>query len=82
VSVEQDNQQSARHSEISYVELDIPPSAQHSTCNNYQSILQVNVVLDNQQSARHSKISYVELVNQHSNVGLNVDCLADCLLPS
>jgi hypothetical protein len=57
VNVEQDNQQSARHSEMPYVELDNRHSAQHSICNNDRSFLKVSVELDNQQSARHSKIA-------------------------
>jgi hypothetical protein len=53
VNVELDNQQSARNSEISYVELDNRHLAQHSIYNNQQIFLKVYVEQDNQQSARH-----------------------------
>jgi hypothetical protein len=43
VNVELYNRQSARHSEISYVNLVNRHSARHSTCYNYQSILKVNI---------------------------------------
>jgi hypothetical protein len=65
VNVELNIQQSSRHSEMNYVELENEESAPHSIYNNKKKF-KVNVELDNQQSARHLKNSYVELDNQHS----------------
>jgi hypothetical protein len=56
LNVDLDNQQSARHSEIAYVELENRHSVQHSICNNNKSILTLNVELDNKQSVTHSKL--------------------------